>query len=320
MPWGRELALGGGAGLAAGLSLGALLWRRNANGVGDPTNEETSDAVDKPEGEDTSCKVRRTDNTVPPRPVHYALRPHVDPRIDPAMFVRYDPPPERKTGAVIIVIPGGNYDECDVYSEEGQPVAQWLIECGVTAVVLEHRCASRGHYWPAQFEDFADCARAVRAQAEDWGCDAKRVGVLGFSAGGHLASYAAARAEPELRPKLQVLVYPGIDTTSPHDAAAFDPWYASLGQPPAEASTHLLVDAESPPAFIVGLTMDRITPIEENSDVYAKALGDFGVPVEYIRHAADHGVGLQPWWTGPCEEWLRQYGWAAAAGVSEERQ
>jgi len=247
-------------------------------------------------------------------PVHYALRPYADPRVDPALLVRYDPAPERKTGAIVIVIPGGNYEECDVYSGEGQPVAQWLAEIGITAVVLQHRCVSKGHYWPAQFEDWADCARLVRGSAAGWGCDPERVGVLGFSAGGHLASYAALRAEAGLRPRLQVLVYPAIDTLSPREGDAIEPWRASAGFPPVETSTHLLVDRFAPPAFLVGLTEDVYTPLAENTDVYARALAEHDIPVEYVQGSEDeHGCGLQDWWTEPCEAWLRQRGWAAAA-------
>lgn len=259
-------------------------------------------------------RARCGNNRVPPRPVHYVLRPGSDPRIDKGMFVRYDALPERKTGAIIIVIPGGNYDESDIYGDEAQPVAQWLAECGVTAVVLQYRCVSQGHYWPAQFEDWSECARAVRGQAASWGCDAERVGVIGFSAGGHLAAYAAAKAEPAIRPKFQILVYPAIDTLSPRKSDAMEPWRASQGYPPVEASIHLILGKDAPPTFAAGMTTDELTPADENTDVLAAALRELGVPCEYVRHEeGEHGCGLQDWWTAPCEAWLQGHGWASAA-------
>mmetsp|Transcript_86348 Transcript_86348/g.270173 ORF Transcript_86348/g.270173 Transcript_86348/m.270173 type:complete len:237 (+) Transcript_86348:1748-2458(+) len=230
------------------------------------------------------------------------------------MFVRYDPAPERRTRAMMIVVPGGNYDESDVYCGEGQPIAQWLAGNGITAVVLQYRCVSRGHYWPAQFEDWRDCARTVRVSAAAWGCDPERVGVIGFSAGGHLASYAAAMAETGIRPRLQVLVYPAIDTLSPHEDGDIDPWDPGMGYPPPETSTHLLVDERTPPTFLVGLTQDKYTPVSENAEVYAKVLREKQVPVEYVQGDEDeHGCGLQDWWAQPCEAWLRSHGWASAA-------
>jgi len=184
-------------------------------------------------------------------------------------------------------------------------------------VARRHRhhggCPS-GHYWPAQLEDWTDCARAIRASAADWGCDPERVGVIGFSAGGHLASYAAARAEPAIRPRLQVLVYPAIDTLSPHGDGDIDPWDPCKGYPAPETSSHLLADAGTPPAFLVGLATDRYTPIAENTDVYAQVLKEKQVPFEYVQGAEDdHGCGLQDWWTRPCEEWLQSHGWACTA-------
>merc|ERR1711972_322222 len=110
-------------------------------------------------------------------------------------YVRYDPDPAHKSGAIIMVIPGGNYDESGIDGGEGQFIAHWLVELGITAIVLQYRCVSTGHYWPAQLEDWEECARAVKRDAGSWGCDPDRIGVIGFSAGGHLAGYVAAKAD-----------------------------------------------------------------------------------------------------------------------------
>mmetsp|Transcript_101256 Transcript_101256/g.253833 ORF Transcript_101256/g.253833 Transcript_101256/m.253833 type:complete len:370 (+) Transcript_101256:85-1194(+) len=255
----------------------------------------------------------------PPPATHYVLRPWADPRVDQAIYVRYDPKPSKKTGAIIIVIPGGNYDESAVFCGEGQPVAQWLAGLGITAVVLQYRCVSEGHYWPAQYEDWADCARAVVGQAASWGCDPHRVGVIGFSAGGHLATYAALKAPTaELAPKLQILVYPSIDTLTPHEDGDIDPWYAEKGYPPQETSGHLLVGRTAPPAFLAGIIGDKYCPAKENTDIYAQALKEHGVPYEYVTSEEDeHGCGLQEWWTAPCAAWLVEQGWASAAPDTE---
>lgn len=252
-------------------------------------------------------------NCLPPRPQHFAVRPGSDPRADPARYVRFDPRPEVKTGAIFIVLPGGNYDECGVDCAEGRDTALWLTLLGITAVVLEYRVRSQGHFWPAQLEDFIDCAVAVRRDAEKWGCDEARIGVIGFSAGGHLASTAAQTCAHEIRPKLQILVYPAIDTTSPHDRSS-EPWQAALGYPPVEASTHLMVNSDSPPAFLASIGADTCTPHLENVAVYEEALKIHGIPCETVVNddkELEHGCGICDWWTLPCEEWLRRHSWAA---------
>jgi len=179
---------------------------------------------------------------------------------------------------------------------------------------LQYRCISRGHYWPAQFHDWEECARAVRAQAASWDCDPDRVGIMGFSAGGHLASYAALRADLEIKPKLQILVYPAIDTLSPHEGGSIDPWDAEAGYPPHETSSHLLVESSAPPAFLAGIEGDEYCPVGENTDVYARELSAHGVPFKYVFNGeteAEHGCGFQDWWSKPCEEWLHEHGWTS---------
>mmetsp|Transcript_23472 Transcript_23472/g.67248 ORF Transcript_23472/g.67248 Transcript_23472/m.67248 type:complete len:366 (+) Transcript_23472:71-1168(+) len=256
----------------------------------------------------------------PPRPAHCPLRPWADPRLDQSMYIRYDPPANRRTGAIVIVVPGGNYDNCDVNSGEGQPIAQWLVGMGITSVVLKYRLVSEGHYWPAQFEDWRECARQVVEQAPSWGCDPKRVGVIGFSAGGHLASFAASCAEAELRPALQILVYPSIDTETPRKSGDIDPWFPERGYPAPHTSSHHHVGPETPPSFLAGINGDTFCPADENTEVYAEALERHDVPFRYVTcEDHEHGCGLQDWWTEDCGRWLREQGWASRAGLSDER-
>jgi len=307
---GRRTAVIFGTGIATGLSFGALLWRRRT-----AVQENRSQRPHlEPRMVDANehSRSQRLEHVHPSQPTHYVLRPGSDPRVDQAKYVRYDPSPNLKTGAILIVIPGGNYDESDIHGDEGQPVGQWFARRGITGVVLQYRCISRGHYWPAQFQDWEDCARAVRGQAASWGCDPNRIGIVGFSAGGHLAAYAALRADSEIKPKLQILVYPAIDTLSPHDCDSMEPWNAENGYPPHETSSHLLVESSAPPAFLAGIEGDKYCPVDENTDVYARELSAHGVPFKYVLHGdpeAEHGCGIQDWWSKPCEEWLHEHGW-----------
>lgn len=311
---------------AAGFTLGALILRDRwsvylnnlitsiAASIVERADKKGRTSSDSNDGSPATKVQRKHWNKTPLPPVHYVLRPQSDPRVDQSLYVRYDPFPDIKTGAIVIVIPGGNYDESDIYGHEAQTVAQWLVKIGVTAVVLQYRCISRGHYWPAQFEDWSDCARSVRAQAKGWGCDPDRIGVIGFSAGGHLAAYAALKADTDIRPKLQVLVYPAIDTLSPRESDAMDPWRADQGYPPIEDSIHLLECSSAPPTFMAGIVADELTPAVENTDPYSQLLQDSGVHCKYVRNEDKdeaHGCGLKDWWTEPCEEWFAQRGWAS---------
>src|SRR5204862_3028506 len=139
----------------------------------------------------------------------------------------YLPPKEKATGAAIIVCPGGGYTH--LAEHEGRPVAEWLNTIGVTAFVLKYRLGPRYHH-PAPLQDAARAIRTVRARASEWNLDPERIGVLGFSAGGHVASTIATHfdagkadaADPlervSSRPSVAILIYPVItmgDKTHP---------------------------------------------------------------------------------------------------------
>ena len=99
----------------------------------------------------------------------------------------YLPPKGKATGAAVIVCPGGGYTH--LADHEGGPVAEWLSSLGVTAFVLKYRLGPRYHH-PAPLQDAARAIRIVRSRAAEWGLDPERIGILGFSAGGHLAATA----------------------------------------------------------------------------------------------------------------------------------
>src|ERR1044071_9833576 len=102
-------------------------------------------------------------------------------------------PKEKATGAAVIVCPGGGYGR--LADHEGPPVAEWLNTIGVTAFVLKYRLGPRYHH-PSMLQDAARAIRTVRARAAEWGLDPERIGILGFSAGGHLASTAGTHFDP----------------------------------------------------------------------------------------------------------------------------
>jgi len=243
----------------------------------------------------------------PPRPTHHVLRPNVDPRIDNSVLIRYDPPTHMRSGATVIICPGGNYENCAM-DHEGQKVAVWLSGLGITAFVLRYRLLPEGHYWPAPLEDFELAIQHVRSNAAGWGLDPQRIGVMGFSAGGHLAGMAATSEDPALRPNAQILVYPAIDCTKPD----WWPWKAVEGHPPPEASPLLRVSSSTPPTFLTVSSDDDCCSAEDNTTPYAERLQAAGVPVEhFVKSMGKHGHGLQGGWVPICEAWLARRAWTS---------
>ena len=222
------------------------------------------------------------------------------------------------TGAAFIVCPGGGYG--GLAQHEAGIVGQWFAEHGITAFVLRYRLAPQYHY-PAEIEDGQRAVRYVRAHAADWGIDAQRIGIMGFSAGGHLASsvathYTAGNPASEdpvdrvsSRPDLHILIYPVITLSGP------DTHVGSrnnlLGNEPKVELMELFsnekqVTKDTSPAFIVYSITDKVVPVS-NADHYVEALKAAAVPCEYIRlETGPHGFGLTREWTPQCIEWLRK--------------
>ncbi|MEZ0265361.1 MAG: alpha/beta hydrolase [Phycisphaerae bacterium] len=229
--------------------------------------------------------------------------------------------PEKPTGASIVVCPGGGYG--GLANHEGPVVGEWLAKNGVTAFVLRYRLGSKGYHHPIEMGDASRAVRFVRTYAKDWNLDPARIGILGFSAGGHLASTVsthydagdASAADPidraSSRPDLSVLIYPVI-TMGPTGHAgsrnnllgkdkANDPALIEL------LSNEKHVNDKTPPAFLVHGIDDKAVPVS-NSDSYAEALKKAGVDVEYVRvDKGPHGFGLKDFWTDKCVAWLRKH-------------
>lgn len=239
------------------------------------------------------------------------------------------PPAEKATGAAMVICPGGGYTW--LAPHEGEGYARWLNESGVTAFVLKYRLGSDGYRHPAMLQDAARAVRFVRANAIEWKLDPKRIGIMGSSAGGHLASTLLthfdagkpAAADPveraSSRPDLGVLCYAVITMGHfTHEGSKNN----LLGANPApdlvnELSNELHVTHETPPCFIWHTFEDTAVPVE-NSLQFADALRKAGVPFDlHLYQKGGHGMGLgkdefdpgqhHPW-TRDCVYWLKTRG------------
>ncbi len=238
----------------------------------------------------------------------------------------YLPSPEKATGAAIVVCPGGGYGF--LADHEAIAPGKWLAERGVAAFVLKYRLAPRYHY-PAMPRDVSRAIRVVRARAAEWKVDPKRIGIWGFSAGGHLASTGATHfddgkpdAEDPIervssRPDCAILCYPVItmDSSFTHMGSRVN----LLGDNPAPSlverfSNEKQVTAKTPPTFIFHTADDGAVPLK-NALEFAASCRKNNVPVElHVYEHGPHGVGLAQndpilgTWTGHLEAWLKQHG------------
>jgi acetyl esterase/lipase len=219
----------------------------------------------------------------------------------------YLPPADKATGAAVVVCPGGGYSGLALDHEGKQP-AEWLNGLGGAAFVLKYRVAPYKH--PVPLQDAQRAVRTVRARAKEWGVDPQRVGVWGFSAGGHLASTVgthfddgkADAADPveraSCRPDFLILSYPVITMTGP-PVTHMGSRKNLLGDKPddkliEELSNEKQVTARTPPTFLFHTDADAGV-VPENSILFYQALRKAKVPVElHIYEKGPHGVGLAP--------------------------
>ncbi len=237
--------------------------------------------------------------------------------------------PAKASGAALLVCPGGGYQALS--PSEGPSYAVWLNAQGVTAFVLKYRLGgASGYHYPAMFQDATRAMRMVRAKAAEWKIDPKRIGIVGSSAGGHLASTilthfdagkpdAADPIERESsRPDLGILCY-GVITMGEKTHAGSK--RNLLGENPDPELVKLLsnelhVTKDTPPCFIFHTDADPVVPVE-NSLEFAAALRRAGVPFDlHIYEKGGHGLGLgnrqnpdtlHPW-VADCSFWLKVHG------------
>lgn len=252
------------------------------------------------------------------------------PEDQPAM-TPYLPDPTRATGTAVVVFPGGGYGHLAM-DHEGEQVARWLNSLGVAAFVVQYRLGPKYRH-PTMLHDAQRAIRTVRAGAARWGLSPERIGVIGFSAGGHLASTTGTHFDQGLedgsdaidrapsRPDFMMLIYPVITMQDAYTHRGSK--NNLLGDRPEGALAWLLsnekqVGPETPPTFLVHTTDDAAVPVE-NSLLFYQALRTAGVPVEmHVYETGPHGFGLAPQnpvlstWPQRAETWMRSHGWLGA--------
>ena len=239
----------------------------------------------------------------------------------------YLPNANQATGTGVIVCPGGGYGNLAL-NHEGRQVANWLNSLGVAAFVLKYRLGPRYHH-PIELGDAQRAIRLVRAQAAEFGVDPARVGIWGFSAGGHLASTVSTHFDAGnpsdsdvieragSRPDFAILAYPVITFNAPYVHAGS--LRNLLGDNPdpklvENLSSERQVRSRTPPAFLFHTNEDKGVPVE-NSVLYFMALRKAGVSAEmHIFEHGPHGVGLAmrdpalSQWPALLVNWMRGQG------------
>jgi acetyl esterase/lipase/outer membrane protein assembly factor BamB len=243
------------------------------------------------------------------------------------------PEEDRRGGAAVVICPGGGYAGLAM-EKEGLEVARWMQDRGIAGVVLRYRCGGGKNQQPVPLQDAQRAIRTVRASAKQWGVDPHRVGILGFSAGGHLASTAAtmfddgdANADDAVdrqssRPDFAVLVYPVISMVGP--AAHGGSRRNLLGdnasdELAAKWSSDQRVTDKTPPTFLVHASDDGGVPVK-NSLLFYEALVAHKVPAElHVYEVGGHGFGMlrgdrpADKWPEQLEPWLKAHGLLASA-------
>ena len=228
----------------------------------------------------------------------------------------YQPDPAKKTGAAVVVFPGGGYNILAM-DLEGTEVCEWLNSIGVTGVLVKYRVPARKGLprYAAPLQDAQRALGLVRTHAAEWGIDPHRVGVLGFSAGAHLSAALSNNYESR--------VYPALDTA---DQANCRPDFAVLVYPGGltqretadKLGPEVTPSAKTPPTFLVQAEDDPVRV--ENSLLYFQALKTAKVPAEMHLYAkGGHGYGLRATenpvtrWPALVEAWMRGLGVLPAA-------
>jgi acetyl esterase/lipase len=240
---------------------------------------------------------------------------------DQPKLIVHLPPADRNTGAAVVILPGGGYGGLAM-GHEGSDMAAWFNSLGMAACVTDYRHRGKGYGHPAPLNDAQRAIRTVRARAEEWRIDPRRVGVIGFSAGGHLASCTGVyfdsgderAADPidrqSCRPDYLILCYPVISFGAPQTHLGSQRNLLGPDAPPElieSLSTEKHVRADSPPTFLWHTA--------ENSVQFFLGLRKAGVPCElHLFERGRHGLGLAQQtpgadrWPDLCRQWLTQRG------------
>ena len=242
----------------------------------------------------------------------------------------YLPEKDKATGAAVVIFPGGGYGHLAM-DHEGHQIAEWLNSFGVAGFIVKYRHSrsGAGYGHPAPLQDAQRAIRTVRSGAEQWNVDPDRIGIIGFSAGGHLASslgthfhqrYSETKDEIDrvsCRPDFMILMYPVISFTEPftHKGSRRN----LLGENPdpelvENLSNEKQVTPETPPTFLVHADDDKGVP-PQNSIAFYLALKKANVPAEmHIYEKGGHGFGPGAGkgpvssWMLRCSEWMKNRG------------
>jgi acetyl esterase/lipase len=238
----------------------------------------------------------------------------------------YLPEKERSTGAAVVICPGGGYSVV-VYQGEGIKTAKEFAKNGIAAFVLKYRIPDDSTMVDKKIGPLQDAQQAikiVRENASKWGIDKNKIGIMGFSAGGHLASTEATHYKKaviennentNLRPDFQILIYP---VTSMQDSLTHRDSRASLlGKNPSketinEFSNEFQVDENTPPAYITQAGDDKVVDVD-NSIVFYESLRHHKVPAEmHLYPKGGHGFVLSlktEEWMAPIFKWMKNSKW-----------
>lgn len=252
---------------------------------------------------------------------------------EPPYFDHFKAKPDSANGSAVLLCPGGGYTNL-ADQHEGADVARFLNEYGFDVFVLHYRLnnsAQQGHRFPDQYNDVTTAMRIVKSRAKEWKLDPERIGVMGFSAGGHLASMCATMHLPankkskialeqwSSRPAFAILIYPVI--TFAGKAAHNGSREMLLGRNPDNElvdslSTQNRVNEHTPPTFMVYSTDDTVVP-PENGILFYQALRQFNIPCSlHIYDHGGHGYGMAPedpvlnTWPGLSVAWLKRLGYS----------
>ncbi|MCX6330315.1 MAG: alpha/beta hydrolase [Bacteroidia bacterium] len=243
---------------------------------------------------------------------------------DPALYI-YLPPKENATGTAVLICPGGGYANL-AFNHEGYAIAKWLNDNGIAGIILKYRLPSdaiMNDKSIGPLQDAQEAMRMIRRNASKWNIDPHKIGVIGFSAGGHLAStlsthYAdnvyVVKDTVSARPDFSILIYPVItmDASFTHAGSRKN----LIGENPSEDavkrfSNELQITENTPPAFMVHSADDNTVPVK-NSIVYYEGLVKYRIPSElHIFQKGGHGYGLasnrdtQSAWPDLCLKWMK---------------
>ena len=265
----------------------------------------------------------------------------LDPTLITPTLTVHLPPADKANGTAVLVIPGGGYSGC-CWTYEGDEIAEWFVAHGAAGFTLKYRRPVAGkerlydHTVP--LADAKRAFRIIRSRADEWHLKSDRIGVIGFSAGGHLASsvgvhYDAGDANAtdtvervSSRPDFMVLVYPVLDMST--EGVMHGGSRNNLMGPDADPklfdfySSPKQVTAQTPPTFLLATTADSVVPAQNCLLMY-EALKKSGVSCEmHVFEKGQHGYGMknthQPvtdFWPSLLEAWMTQHGWLAATAA-----